>query len=187
MLIAALRNVQVKVAHQAADALRRLHAVGIAHRDVSPSTLALSPTGVIHLTSLGISHLLTHTLRAAHPNNSSHPAYCAPEATDDDAPLTDRADTWSLAAVLLAIITGREPYAGRSVNQIIRAHMRGWAPQVQEGGLIPPDLVALLRRCFAPIPSQRPSCAQVCQSDYVVSVLLCRQCSAALLIQQSVQ
>lgn len=83
---------QVAVAHQTADVLRRLHALGVVHHQVCPSTLVRGATGVIHLADLGFAALCTSSLRSANLAFAhADPSYAAPEQTDENAAVTERA------------------------------------------------------------------------------------------------
>lgn len=103
----------VDLVGQVARALDAAHAVGLVHRDVTPSSVLLAARGdggdlaesvagedVAYLLGLGIP-------RAADPPTG----YLAPECITGPAP-DGRADVFSLACVLFELLTGRSPFPG---------------------------------------------------------------------------
>ncbi|KAG2442715.1 hypothetical protein HXX76_002798 [Chlamydomonas incerta] len=101
------------------------------------------------------------------------PSHAAPELFEEGARPTFASDTYSLGVVLWELYGGRKPYDKYTVGDVLAAKRSG-AP-TEHHLLIPPawppTLAALIRRCWAAEPAQRPpmgevvgALTQLCQS-----------------------
>jgi serine/threonine-protein kinase len=85
----------------------------------------------------------------------------SPERTDGPSATVDgRTDIYSLAATLHAMLTGKPPFHGTSVDELIeKIRLDGphhfHAFQIH----VPEELEKLLRRCLAKRPQDRPASA----------------------------
>lgn len=95
---------------QACEALDYIHAQQVVHRDVKPSNLILSPTGIV-LVDFGIAW--EYDPARADGTRIGTPRYVAPEVAAGH-PATPRSDVYGLAATLLALITARPPEPARA-------------------------------------------------------------------------
>lgn len=134
--------------HDARD--ERGLALGLIHRDVSPSNVLVSTTGDVKLSDFGIIKATAlHELTGAGVRKGTY-AYMSPEALAGE-PLTPASDQFGLAVTLVELVTGQRPFAGDTPYAIMEA-MRGGAAQL--AGLSP-DLEPTFRRALAPEPTQR--------------------------------
>lgn len=87
----------------------------------------------------------------------------SPEAVNPgDCALTTAADIWSLAATMLHIFTGKAPYEGLTVIQIVaKLACLQMRPTVPSTPCMPVALQALLCKCFDFQPAHRPSIQQL--------------------------
>jgi serine/threonine-protein kinase len=111
----------VDVMLQACEGLAEAHAAGIVHRDLKPENLylAVQPDGsiVVKILDFGISKQMrkgsARTRRLTHASAVvGSPHYMAPEQMRGIADLDQRADIWSLGAILYEIMTGVSPFDG---------------------------------------------------------------------------
>src|SRR4051812_32495147 len=100
----------VRIAREAADALRYAHEQGLVHRDVKPENIVLAGGHALVL-DFGIArssdatpHVETHTVAAV-----GTPAYMSPEQISGSS-LDGRADQYALACVTYEMITGQPPF-----------------------------------------------------------------------------
>lgn len=68
----------------------------------------------------------------------------------------ERADLYSLGALLYFLLTGRPPVEGRSLSELVE---RTWEPLPEVPGA-PDELVAVMHRLTAPEPDKRPASAR---------------------------
>jgi serine/threonine protein kinase len=142
-----------------ATALGAIHGAGIVHRDLKPSNVLLSPTGP-RVIDFGIARALD---AGDGPTRTGQfvgtPAYIAPELMHGRE-VTPAADVFSWGCVVAYAGTGRVPFAGETLPEIINRvtsddpDLDGLDPAVQ-------DLVA---RALAKDPSERPTVKQLLRS-----------------------
>ena len=143
---------------QICEGLAEAHGLGIVHRDLKPSNLfvtrRMDGSGLIKILDFGIS-------KWSHKDEISDltqagtilgsPKYMAPEQLFDPSEVDTRADIWSIGAMAYELITGfrafDEPSLTRMVAELASDKM---PPSFRERGVIaPPELEAVIMRCFA--------------------------------------
>jgi TolB-like protein/tRNA A-37 threonylcarbamoyl transferase component Bud32 len=99
---------------QAASALDKTHAAGIIHRDLKPENLFVatrdSGSSRLKILDFGIAKLLSHEEAKANVRNTAlvgTPLYMAPEQIDGTGAIDPRTDTYALAHIAYALLTGR--------------------------------------------------------------------------------
>jgi predicted ATPase/serine/threonine protein kinase len=151
------------VATQVASALAAAHAAGIVHRDVKPENIMLRRDGYVKVLDFGIAKLLEDSAWGA-PGDSQMAArafktdpgmmlgtvtYMSPEQArglEVDA----RTDIWSLGVVLYELITGRVPFEGSSIAEVLVSILeREAAPLSDLSGGVPAELWHVVRRTLA--------------------------------------
>jgi len=152
------------VARHTLRALEAAHGAFVLHRDITPDALVLDhkPDGTPHcrLTGFGLAkHLgdddddptaITMTGQVV-----GNPAYMAPE-TILMGVLDPRTDLYALGVTLYELITGHRPFLGRSLADMLAAHVRGTAtPMERYRPDVPPDFVALVSRLLEREPTER--------------------------------
>ena len=149
-----------------ASALAYAHAKGVVHRDIKPENILLAD-GSATVADFGVAKALA----ASQTNPGSGltsvgmalgtPAYMAPEQAAGDARTDHRADIYALGVVAYEMLTGHHPFAGRSPQATMAAHMTETpAPVEQARQSTPPALAQLVQRCLAKSAADRPQTAQ---------------------------
>ena len=105
-----------------ARGLEAMHAGGLVHRDVKPGNLLVDErTGLLKLIDFGAT-LLPDAPEHTNPTGSivGTPTYVSPEQLLGRTDGTVRSDIFSLGVVLYEALTGRRPFRGGTVNQLLR-------------------------------------------------------------------
>jgi serine/threonine protein kinase len=113
-----------------AQGLREVHRAGYVHLDVKPDNVLIRHDGVPVLIDFGISRRLSGTPeRGAKDIRMGSPYYMSPEQARGEI-VDQRADIYSFGALWYTVFTGRKPYRGNSVAEILEAHERMPGPSL---------------------------------------------------------
>lgn len=143
---------------QLATALDYAHQQGIVHRDVKPDNVLIERgTGVAKLTDFGIAKRSTggETLTGTGLLMGT-PKYMSPEQAAGERDLDARSDIYALGLVGYAMLVGRPPFDGGSVQEILTQQVTRDAPSLRK--LFPEmeSAVALtIERALRKSPEQR--------------------------------
>ncbi|MBS45247.1 MAG: hypothetical protein CMH83_19175 [Nocardioides sp.] len=153
---------------QVAEGLGDAHAAGLVHRDIKPGNVLLrNRENTLHayLADFGIA-------RQANPEQQltrvggivGTPSYMAPELhTGGEA--GPQSDVYSLGCLLWACLSGSSPYAGENDFAVIRGHVEGPVPQLEQTGPLASEINRVLRRALAKSPSDRYPTANAMRDD----------------------
>ena len=108
----------VDLVAQIASALDYLHTMGVVHRDVKPANILLDESGQVKLTDFGIAQLDQGPFGDDGDAILGTPSYMAPEQLLGRE-VTGRADVFSLGVVLFEMLTGRRPFEGANVAEVV--------------------------------------------------------------------
>ena len=116
----------VDIGVQIADALSAVHSIGLLHRDVKPSNILMTSSGVAKLMDFGIAKRLvdlddstTAALTMAGETVGT-PHYMSPEQARGRI-LDARSDVFSLGSVLYEAATGELPFPGQTTFETLLA------------------------------------------------------------------
>ncbi|WP_437874749.1 protein kinase domain-containing protein [Sorangium sp. So ce513] len=150
---------------QIGEALSVAHGLGIVHRDVKPTNVLLEEerNGEVRakMADFGIAKWIRKELPADFPRQTADgvvlgtPAYLSPEHTCDG-DTGPHSDMWALAVVSYEALTGRLPFPGNTMSDVL-ASILAWAqpPRVALWPEAPPALSAWFERAFALDPAER--------------------------------
>ena len=112
--------VALRILREIGTALAFAHELGVIHRDVKPENIALErATGRALLGDFGIACSLGHSRRVTPAGTTvGTPVYMSPEQVDG-LELDGRTDIYSLGLVAWEMLTGRRPWAGESLPDVM--------------------------------------------------------------------
>jgi serine/threonine-protein kinase len=134
--------------HRAVD--DRGLALGLVHRDVSPSNILVSRAGEPKLGDFGIAKATALADLTGGTRKGKY-AYMSPEQLAGE-PLTAASDQWSLAVTLVELATGVRPFDADTPLATMD-NIRAGAPAGVD--LLAPDVAAIVARALAPMPADR--------------------------------
>jgi class 3 adenylate cyclase len=142
---------------QAACGLAEIHRAGIVHRDIKPANLMLREEGVLVLTDFGVAKRLDASgHQTMHGEIVGTPNYISPEQAEG-AEVTPGSDLYSLGVIFFEMLTGRRPYSGGTIYEVIAQHVGAPIPR------LPAALAGyqcLVDRMLAKRPADRFASAQ---------------------------
>ncbi len=137
-------NIVLSVIEQIANALQYIATQSVVHRDVKPENIILMPNGQAKLTDFGCA-VVTGTSGAMVAGSL---AYMSPEQLEG-LPLDERADIYSLGAVLYRLLTGKNIFEADSEFDARIAVLNYPATPIQTYRKeLPAELVAVVHRAL---------------------------------------
>jgi len=141
---------------QACEAIAEAHAMGIVHRDLKPANLYCirRPDGALSIKVLdfgiskstagagGMGMTKTHTVMGS-------PLYMSPEQMESSKNVDARADIWALGVILFELVTGRVPFEGEAITELVLKIVTA-APPILLGAMpgVPPGLDPIIHKCL---------------------------------------
>src|SRR5712692_625498 len=141
---------------QIAEGLQTAHVRGVVHRDIKPANILINNVGVVKITDFGMARgqdTPTITL----PDEFMGTAYyISPEQVDSGHAADTRSDLYSLAIILFEMLTGRPPFEGGNVIDILIKHKQAPIPPVQRlRPNLPANIDAFFQKSLAKSPTSR--------------------------------
>ena len=150
-----------------ADALEHAHAAGVVHRDLKPSNIFLveGKASEAHLIDFGVAKQvdrdLTHTGQLI-----GTPGYMAPEQVRGHKTINAAADLFALGCVLYRAVSGKDPFAGAEVMEILaRLLLEDPEPIDHLVADLPPRFAHLLGSLLSKDPARRLGDASIAVAE----------------------
>jgi serine/threonine protein kinase len=148
----------LQITHDVADALGYAHSRGILHRDVKPENILLAE-GHALIADFG----LARAIGAADHRRLTETGvivgtvyYMSPERLREELDLDQRADIYSLGGMLYEMLSGRPPYNGLSITDLVTQILRASVPSVRRlNPSVPAAVDQAIGRALAKSPAER--------------------------------
>ena len=98
-----------------------LHDHGIVHRDLKPGNI-FSEEGMVKVGDYGLSKFISCSRRSGHTESVGTVHYMAPEVANGR--YGKEIDIYALGVMLYEMLTGRVPFEGESVGEVLMKHLR---------------------------------------------------------------
>lgn len=141
-----------------AEALQAIHGVGVVHRDLKPANVLLAADGP-RVIDFGIARAADAVALTGTGLRIGSPAFMAPEQVLGR-PATSATDVFALGA-LAAYVAGGTPPFGEGPETAVLYRVVNEPPGLDR---VPGDLRALLLRCLAKRPEDRPTPAEIIEA-----------------------
>jgi serine/threonine protein kinase len=153
-----------RFAQQIAEAVGRAHRAGIVHRDLKPRNIMVTNDGLVKVLDFGLAKIT----RAGDADNAATQAaltrsgttvgtlgYMSPEQAIGDA-VDARSDVFSFGVILFEMLTGRLPFSGQTMSEVLRQLHFAEPPPVESlRADVPPSLRAAVTKALQKKPDDR--------------------------------
>ena len=157
---------------QVADALAAAHAKNIVHRDLKPDNVMIIPDPYMQrrertkLLDFGIAKLDTSKDSPRLKTNThvllGTPAYMSPEQCRGAGLVDAKSDVYSFGIMLYTMLTGKPPFAGAGLVEIIGKHLHDAPPPLaSRAPWVPAPVAALVHSLLQKKKEQRPAMSEV--------------------------
>jgi len=147
--------------HQLADALHTVHSAGIVHRDLKPENIFVKFGKFPRAKLLDFGHAKTgDNQNLTMTGTVLGTAWYIPPEQAMGKEIGPPADLYSLGCVMFETLTGKPPFGGRSVMEVILSHIQRVPPDARElDPRIPERLALLCAHLMKKTPEERPESA----------------------------
>ena len=145
---------------QMLSALGYAHSQGIVHREITPSSVLVTPDGVVKLVNFGLAKGPTDP-RVTVAGAVLGPLYYMSPEQVKGVELGPRSDIYSAGVALYKVLTGRVPFDRASQFDVMLAHVQAEAvPPSTINRAVPPEFDSVIQRAMGKEPEQRFATAE---------------------------
>jgi len=157
----------VEIVADVAEALDWAHQQGVIHRDIKPSNILIDQHGRTKLTDFGIAMILEEPAMTQVGQITGTFRYMSPEQIESaEIPVDHRTDVYSIGVVLYEMLSGRKPYEGENLVQILRKMHAGiFLPLRQLNSSVDKDLETICHKSIETNPENRYQSAAHLMAD----------------------
>ncbi|MBY0524916.1 MAG: serine/threonine protein kinase [Gemmataceae bacterium] len=158
-----------RIFSQLCDVLQAAHDQGIVHRDLKPANLMVldpdTPFEKLKVMDFGLAQMADpQQKRSDAPTEYAvgTPGFMPPEQVRGE-PMDHRGDLYSVGVIMYHMLTGKLPFAGESMMEILMAQATDGPPPMASLNLptkVPSAVEAVVCECLALEPSDRPQSAK---------------------------
>jgi len=141
----------LQVIADAAAGLAYAESLRIVHRDIKPDNLMLDQHGAVKIADLGLAGSTEQTEEKA----IGTPHFMAPEQVQRRE-IDHRTDLYALGCTFYRLVTGKTPFRGQTVKDILRAQVKDEAePAHKANPQVPAEVSAIIQKLMAKEPKDR--------------------------------
>lgn len=143
------------------EALASAHRDELVHRDIKPENVLIDTDGNVKVTDFGLARAASDATAALTGTILGTVAYVAPEIlASGDA--DSRADVYAVGVMLFEMITGRQPFTGKTAIEVASQHVHRDVPAPsQYVPWLPPEIDDIVTQFTSRDPAVRPADASV--------------------------
>jgi hypothetical protein len=144
----------IAIVMQIAAALDYAHKRGIVHRDIKPANVLITDQRRVKITDFGVARLPGSDLTRSDQFVGS-PGFMSPEQLQG-AQVDGRSDLFALGVILYELLTGKAPFEGSSVSEVLyRITTQPFEPPSEALTEVSPDFDPILEKALSKEPAQR--------------------------------
>jgi predicted Ser/Thr protein kinase len=145
----------IEFARKICAGLAAAHEKGVLHRDLKPANIMIDSRGRVVIMDFGLAAVANQV--HGQEIRAGTPAYMSPEQLTGHE-VTVRSDIYSLGLVLYEMFTGKRPYEGKDVAELLELQ-RESQPITMTSLVkdIDPGVESVIARCLSPDPKGRPA------------------------------
>lgn len=148
-----------------AEALDHAHKLQMIHRDIKPDNIMVTSKGGVKVADFGLAKALDDEEFSMTQSGTGlgTPYYMAPEQARNAKHVDGRSDIYALGATLYHLLTGKLPFTGDSLIELIKAKEAGrFEPSRRTNKEVPEKLDLILDKMMAKDPDNRfKDCGEV--------------------------
>lgn len=168
----------VHILRQICRSLAEAHETGLIHRDIKPANIFICQHALEYDFAKVLDFGLVNTTSAAQSAEITQagtllgtPAYMAPEMIKSES-VDNRADIYSLGCVAHWLLTAAPVFSQTGIRSVIANHLTEPVKSLRTrtDNHIPPQLDALILRCLAKDPADRPKTALALEAELAMCI-----------------
>ncbi|MFH1227499.1 MAG: tetratricopeptide repeat protein [Planctomycetota bacterium] len=157
------------IIQQVASALHYAHSQSIIHRDIKPANILVDKSGKVYIADFGLAKQLTGLDRSLTLTGTTvgTPDYMPPEQAQGKKDEIDpRSDIFSLGATMYHCLTGRLPFPGKEIYEVLSKVVNDDPPTPSSViKIIPKDLETICLKCLNKDKAKRYQTAEELAQD----------------------
>ena len=147
----------VRITLECAKALTYAHGLNMVHRDIKPDNILLTKTGDVKVADLGMVKIEDEEMSLTQTGHAvGTPWFMPMEQARNAKDIDGRSDIYALGCTLYAFLTGKPPFMGRTIVEVIQAKSKGSFPPARHSNPdVPEKLDLIIMKMTAIKPESR--------------------------------
>lgn len=153
--------------YQIADAMRYVHSLNLAHRDLKLENILMSDKKrtIVKLTDFGFVREFNPYKRLLLSTMCGTPAYMAPEVLKNEKYSGFAVDVWSMGVILYAMVYGQLPF---DCDNDLTTKVKIVNEEPMYKDTIPPEVNDIIKKMLSKNPALRPSITEILNSSFLI-------------------